>query len=160
MKMQFNKSNFLMKIGLLTAAVNQLDDKEYILEVKEFRRKRSLSANGYFWELVGKLAAQLNTDNDSIYLSLLERYGVFTHVIVKEKAVEQFKQEYRLIKDLGEVKVNGQSGIQLQCFFGSSTYDTKQMARLIDGVVSECKDLDIETMTPQELQILKEEWGK
>ncbi len=160
MKMQFNKSNFLMKIGLLTAAVNQLDDKEYILEVKEFRRKRSLNANGYFWELVGKLASQLNTDNDSIYLSLLERYGVFTHVIVKEKAVEQFKQEYRLIKDLGEVKVNGQSGIQLQCFFGSSTYDTKQMARLIDGVVSECKDLDIETMTPQEIELLKTEWGK
>lgn len=149
-----------MKIGLLTATVNQLDDKEYTLEIKEFRRKRSLDANAYFWVLVGKIADKLNSDNDSIYLSLLERYGVFTHVIVKEQAVKQFEHEYRLIKNLGEVTVNGQTGIQLQCFFGSSTYDTKQMSRLVDGVVSECKDLDIETMTPQELQILKQEWGK
>ena len=149
-----------MKIGLLTAAVNQLDDKEYTLEIKKFRLKRSLDANAYFWVLVGKLADVLHTDNDSMYLSLLERYGVFAHVIIKEKAVKQFEQEYRLVNNLGEVTVNGSTGIQLQCFFGSSTYDTKQMARLIDGIISECKEVGIETMTPQELQILKEEWGK
>ena len=160
MIIQFNKGNFLMKIGLLTSAVNQLDDKEYTLEIKKFRRRRSLDANAYFWVMVGKLADALHTDNNSVYIDLLERYGVFTHVIVKEKAAEQFKQEYRLVKDLGEVTVNGASGIQLQCFFGSSSYDTKQMARLIDGTISECKEVGIETMTPQELEILKTEWGK
>ena len=36
--------------------------------------------------------------------------------------------------------------------------NTKEMSKLIDGIVEEAKTLDIETMTPNELQILKEEW--
>lgn len=35
---------------------------------------------------------------------------------------------------------------------GSSTYDTAEMSTLINGLVEECKDLGIETMTPQELE--------
>lgn len=33
------------------------------------------------------------------------------------------------------------------------------MAKLIDGVVSECKELEIETLPPHELERLKEEWS-
>ena len=45
------------------------------------------------------------------------------------------------------------------CYYGSSTYDTKEMSVLIDGIVSECKDLDIEVLPPDELQKIKETWG-
>ena len=135
-------------------------DKLYTADIKEFKGKRSLDANAYFWLLVSKMSEALKVDKNSLYIELLDRYGTFTHVVVKVQALEQFKREYRLIKDLGEVTVNGKTGVQLQCFFGSSTYDTKQMSRLIDGTVSECKDLDIETATPEELARMKGEWGK
>lgn len=36
----------------------------------------------------------------------------------------------------------------------------KEMSVLIDGVISECKDLGIETMPPDELALLKSKWGK
>ncbi|MEF9865506.1 MAG: hypothetical protein RR814_03615, partial [Oscillospiraceae bacterium] len=44
-------------------------------------------------------------------------------------------------------------------YYGSSVYDTAQMARLIDNIVQDCKAVGIETKTPEELQILKERWA-
>ncbi len=137
-----------------------LNGKHLSVEIKQYRHKRSLDSNAYFWLLLGEMAAILKTTKDELYLIMLERYGVYTHVIVKPEVVDKVKQEWRTVRELGEVTVNGKTGIQLQCFFGSSTYDTKEMSRLIDGVVAEAKDLGIETMTPQELAKMKNEWGK
>lgn len=127
--------------------------------LKRYRKARSTDANAYAWQLMEQIAQAIGSEKWEVYLNMLERYGVFTHVIVKQAAVERVKQEWREVKELGEVTVNGITGIQLQCYYGSSTYDTKEMSRLIDGIVSECKELGIETRTPQELSLLKEEWG-
>lgn len=51
------------------------------------------------------------------------------------------------------------TGIQLQCYYGSHTYNTKEMSRLIDGVVTSCNELGIETLPPVELKRMKEQWG-
>lgn len=45
-------------------------------------------------------------------------------------------------------------------YYGSSTYDTKEMSRLIDSVIQDCMALQIETITPSELDMLLKEWGK
>ena len=132
---------------------------ELSVEIKQDRPNRSHNANAYMWALLSKMAEILKATKDELYLIMLDRYGVFTHVIVKPNVVEKVKQEWRTVRELGEVTVNGQSGIQLQCYFGSSAYDTKEMARLIDGVVSEAKELGIETLTPNELSRLKQEWS-
>lgn len=133
--------------------------KQLSVEIKHHRKRRSLDANAYLWVLLGKMAEVLRTDKDEIYLMMLERYGVYTHIIAKPHVVEQVKAQWRTVRELGEVIVNGQKGIQLQCYFGSSTYDTKQMSVLIDGVVSECQELGIDTLPPDEIQDLKNRWG-
>ncbi|WP_185752662.1 hypothetical protein [Butyrivibrio sp. AE2032] len=43
---------------------------------------------------------------------------------------------------------------------GSHTYNTVEMARLIDGVIGEAKELDIETITVTERDKMLEQWGK
>lgn len=129
-------------------------------EIKQYRPHRSLDANAYLWVLLEKLATALCTTKDELYLLMLARYGVFTHVIVKSQAVDRIIAEWRTVRNLGEVTINGQKGVQLQCYFGSSTYDSKEMARLIDGVVSECKECGIETLPPAELARMNQEWGK
>lgn len=134
-------------------------NKVYDAELKQHRDHRSLDANAYFWVLLGKMADKLGMCKDELYPLMLERYGTYTHVVVKPEMVERVKTQWRATRELGEVTVNGQKGIQLQCYFGSSTYDTKEMSRLIDGVVDECKELDIETLTPEELLKMKSEWG-
>jgi hypothetical protein len=134
--------------------------KPLAVEIKQYRQKRSLDANAYLWVLLQKIAEAVNSSKDEVYLQMLERYGVFTHIVVKPHMVDKVKQEWRTVRELGEVTVNGKTGIQLQCYFGSSTYDAKEMSVLIDGVVSECKEMGIETMTPDEIARLKSEWGR
>jgi len=50
--------------------------------------------------------------------------------------------------------------ILMNAYYGSSTYNSKQMSRLVDSVVYECKNLGIETMPLAELESLLERWGK
>ena len=134
--------------------------KTLVLKLEVERKKRSLDANAYLWVLLGKMATVLQTDKDAVYIEMLSRYGVYTHVVVKPNVAERVKQEWRTVRELGEITVNGKTGIQLQCYFGSSTYTTAEMATLIDGVISECKDMGIETATPAELERMKGEWGR
>ena len=134
--------------------------KRLTVEVTREKKRRSLDANAYLWVLLGKMAAVLQTDKDAVYIEMLSRYGVYTHVVVKPQVAERVKQEWRTVRELGEVTVNGKVGIQLQCYFGSSSYTTAEMATLIDGVISECKDMGIETATPAELERMKGEWGR
>ena len=42
---------------------------------------------------------------------------------------------------------------------GSSDYDTREMSELIDGTVSEAKQMGIETLPPHEIERMKKEWG-
>ena len=134
--------------------------KELSVEIKQFRQKRSLDSNGYMWVLLGELAEKLLTSKDELYLLMLDRYGVYTHIVVKPNMVDKVKQEWKITRELGPVVINGQDGIQLQCYFGSSTYDTKEMARLLEGVVAECKEVGIDTATPGEIERLNNSWGK
>ena len=133
---------------------------EMDVEVKKHRNRRSLDANAYLWVMLSKMSAVLRTTKDELYLLMLERYGVFTHLIVKKNVVERVKEEWRTVRELGEVTIGKQQGVQLQCYFGSSSYDTKEMSVLIDGVVSEAKELGIETATQAELELMKSEWGR
>lgn len=145
-------------------AVNEIDKikdcGKLSVKAEKYRFKRSLDANAYLWVLLQKMAEVVRDNKWNLYLEMLGRYGVFTHIIVKPHIVEKIKEEWRAVKELGEVCVNGTTGIQLQCYFGSSTYNTKEMAVLIDGVVSEAKEMGIETLPPEELERMKKEWGK
>lgn len=140
--------------------VNNIKDCEKLsIRAVKYRNRRSLDANAYMWVLLQNMADKLHRDKWGIYLDMLGQYGVFTHIIVKPHMVEKVKNEWRAVKELGEVCVNGTTGIQLQCYFGSSTYDTKEMSVLIDGVVSEARELGIETLPPEELERMKAQWG-
>ncbi|UWG96818.1 hypothetical protein LPY66_18365 [Dehalobacter sp. DCM] len=130
------------------------------VEIKQYRHKRSLDANACLWSILQQIAEVIHSTKDEVYLQMLELYGVFTHIIVKPHVVEKVKQEWRTVRELGEVTVNGQTGIQLMCFFGSSTYDSKEFSVLLDGVISEAKSLGIDVMTEEEKNLLLQEWGK
>ena len=39
-------------------------------------------------------------------------------------------------------------------YYGSSAYNTKQMSRLIDAAVNDCKEQGIETLPPEEIKAM------
>lgn len=142
--------------------INSLAELDSLdINADKHRKKRSLDANAYAWVLMQKLAEANDTDKWSIYLLMLQRYSrEFTFVICKEKAIDKLKELYRTCIDLGEVNVNGTRGHQMQVFFGSSTFDSKAMSVFVDGIVSECKELGIETIPPAELERMYQAWQR
>ena len=138
----------------------KLKDKDKLrIKVTQYRKRRSLDSNAYLWVLLGKMADVLRADKWDIYLKMLKRYGRYTYIVVRPNVVEAVKKQWREVEELGPINLNGQEGIQLLCYFGSSTYDTKEMAILIDGVVSEAKEMDIEVLAPAEIARMNSQWG-
>lgn len=133
-------------------------DDEIIIEVKKKRKKRSLNANAYFWTLVNKLATAQRIPVDEVYRKLVDENGVFTVLMVSDEAKDSFKKIWTEGKDSSGwfVKDVGKGVVHAYC--GTSVYDTKQMSRIIDAAVFECKEQGIETMTPDELEHLKSTW--
>ncbi len=134
-----------------------LKDVELLdIEIKKYRNKRSLNANNYLWSLINEMANVLNSSKDEVYLQMLKRYG--QSELVSILAAVKINGYFKYYEVAGETILNGKNFIHYRVFKGSSEYDTKEMSILIDGVVSECKELGIETMTPLELESLKNSW--
>lgn len=149
-------------LGKAMALVRKHKNKLYELVVKEFRKKRSLNANAYAWVLIGKLAEAMHITPEEVYLGAVRGLGGnFTVCTVHESELDRFIKSWQH-NGLGwpaEPVGSGYPGwINVVCFHGSSTYDTAQMARLIDNLVQDCKALDIETLPPDKLDLLKGSW--
>ena len=128
------------------------------VEVKQHRKKRSLNANAYCWALINEMANVLRSSKDEVYIKMLKRYGQSSVVSIVDEAVEVFMKSVKYAEEIGDGKVDGKDFTHIKVFMGSSNYDSRQMSILIDGIVSECKELGIETMTPHEIARLKEGW--
>ena len=135
------------------------DDKELTVQVKEYRQKRSLSQNAYMWVLLDEIAKAVNNTKENIYKELVKDYGVFEVLPIKDEAVKRFNHNWSknglgwFTETIGQSKLKGYTN--LIAYYGSSTYDTKEMTRLLDAVVNECKELGIQTLTMSEIMLLK-----
>jgi len=139
-------------------------NKPYIAELKEKRKDRSLNANNYFWVLCGKLAAILRLTPEEIYRQYIPNIGDnYAIVPIMDSAIDTWSTNWSrkgvgwVCESLGKSKLDGYTNVV--CYYGSSVYDTRQMSRLIDMVVHDCKSQGIETMTPTELDALKARWS-
>lgn len=143
---------------ILTEEFSKLKELEEIdIELSEHKEKRSLNANSYAWALIGKIADVLRTSKEEVYLNMLKRYGQSEIVsILSSIEVEGYFKYYEVA---GKSTLNNKEFTHYKIYKGSSEYDTKEMTVLIDGIVSEAKDLDIETLPPYELERIKKLWG-
>ena len=134
-------------------------DKEY--EIKEHRQKRSLDANGYLWVLISKIQDVIGISKEDIYRDMIKGVGVYEVVPIKNEAVNKFCEAWQKnglgwITETTKSKLDGYTNVL--AYYGSSEYDTKEMSRLIDGIVQECRELDIETKSDEEIKSLIESW--
>lgn len=131
-------------------------DREKQFEVKQHREKRSLTANAYAWVLMGKIADAVRSSKDEVYMEMLRRYGQSRIVsVLSEVDVDGY---FKYFEPCAETTLNGKEFTHYRVYKGSSQYDTREMAVLIDGIISEAKELEIEVLPPHEVQRLKESW--
>lgn len=132
-------------------------------EIERKRKKRSTDANAYFFTLADKLAERLNIPKTEIYRNYVKEIGgVSETVCVKTEAVQKLCEGWKhnglgWQTDTVPSKIDGCTNVIL--YYGSSTYNTEQMSRLINLVVEDCKVQGIETRTPDEIADMLSLWG-
>ena len=148
--------------------VEQLKNENKLnIEMKKYRKKRSLDANAYCWVLCDKIAKELSKDEtiltkEKIYQDGILQIGTFEPMIIEEKAFENFKRIWErqglgfLIQEVSKKD----KCVKVHCYYGSSTYDTKEMSLLINLLVELAKSLNIETKSHAEIKSLLESWNK
>lgn len=155
------------------AAATELSQADGLdVEISKKRKKRSLDANAYYWKLASEVADALHVSKPYIHNYLLRKYGqikiidgqgvyiVLPDTESAQKSVDE-AQTYHL-KPTSQVKP-GKGGVMYRTYMmlkGSSEYDTKEMSDLIDGLVSECRGMGIETLPPEELERMMADYDK
>lgn len=135
--------------------VEQLRFKLLDIVLKPFTKRRSRDANAMLWACIGEIAAALGADKWDVYLFLLRRYGVFTEIHVNAADVERVKAQWR------ETEVIGGEGdeVEMLCYFGSHTYTTAEFSRLLEGTISEMKEMGLEIPASAEMRRALEKWS-
>lgn len=131
-----------------------LDDLQgpLTLEVKKKGRKRSLDANAYCWVLLDKLSEVMQVPPAELYRNAIREVGGVSEIVpLRNDAIPMWIKNWSrngvgwMCDVLDACKKEGYTHVK--CYYGSSTYDTRQMSRLIDGIVQDCQAVGIETDT-------------
>lgn len=146
-------------------SLEQIKDNKLFVEIKKWRKKRSLDANAYCWLLCDRIAKELSKDGtihkkEEIYQDTIMQIGTFEPFIVQENGLDKFKRIWQN-QGLGFVvqEVSRKDKcVRVNCYYGSSTYDSKEMSLLIELLVDTAKSLNIETMPKQEIESLLRSW--
>jgi len=133
--------------------------KDLIVEVKQYRKKRSLDANGMLWNIINEVANILRTSKEDVYVAMLKKYGQCSVVSIADEAVETFLKSVKYTEIIGEGTIGDKKFTHIKVFMGSSNYDSREMSILIDGVVSDAKELGIGFISEKDKQLLLKEWG-
>lgn len=138
------------------------------VEIKKHRERRSLDANAYYWLLVGKIGKATGESKNRIHNIMLDRYGELDAMpdgslilFCIRDDIDYLEFPYLHLKPTQKTLSKG-SRIYRWYFQikGSSEYNTAEMSRLIDGIISECREMEIETIPPEELERMMEAYGK
>ena len=136
-------------------------DKVYVAEIKPYRNKRSAMANGYCWKLCDMIADALRSTKEDVYRLAIKEVGVFDTVAISPHAADHYIKVWEdhgtgwVAEDIGTAPTGHK---MIACYYGSSTYNTKEMSKLIDYLIEEAQGLGITTATPEEVARMKDLW--
>lgn len=145
----------------LRGLFDSLRDKDVSADVKRFRLPRSLDANAYFHLLVNRIAAAVGSSDDEVKRELVVKYGTletdddghpYGIMLPATADAERVHPYSRFFKT---TEMNGRPYKCYLIYKHTRDMDSAEMSRLIDGTVSEAKELGIETMTPDQLAELE-----
>lgn len=140
--------------------VNDIKDIEKLsIRAVKYKEKRSLDANAYAWVLFTKIAEVVESSKDDVYEEMLQKYGYLYQdedgylpiTVAAEVDMSKIQGHWKFYKGNGKFS----SYLMIK---GSSEYNTAEMAKFIDAVVLEAKDLGIETLPPAELERMVSLW--
>ena len=151
------------KTSAFSMAEKLMPEKRISIKIDKHKKKRSLDANAYCWVMIGKLAEKLNVPTSEIYRKAIKEIGGNSDTVcVQNKAVQSLCDGWERNgigwqTDTFPSKLEGCTNVIL--YYGSSTYDSQTMCRLINNILEECRLQGIETKSDEEIQSLLTSWG-
>lgn len=170
MKLLFNKKSFNALLPRILDYASSLEEgKRYELTITQKSEKRSLNANNYSWSLTDKLSDKLvvagvKLSKEECHAEMIFRYGQVLIDDNGEQVVYSTKQGISLpeffpyAKEIGESELNGKIFKHYRIYRGSHTYNSKEFSIFLSGIIEECKEQGIETLTPSELALMMENY--
>jgi hypothetical protein len=149
-------------------SVAELGDSELRIRLSLKKDHRSLDSNAYFHVLCDKLRQKIGISMMRCKNQLIARYGQIEYLSNGEIIgyTTQAPPEYMLEQEIPHVwmidarEVKGKTWYTYRLYRGSHTYNTAEMSQLIDGTIYECKQVGIETATPEEIARMAILWEK
>jgi hypothetical protein len=131
------------------------DHDFYSVEIKEYRNDRSIRQNSMMWALLEIMARAQGQTSWDCYIDVLERFGArYEFLMVLPQAVPMVKSQFRAVKEVEYREYNGSTMVVLKCYYGSSTFDTKEFTTLIEGILDLLAEMDIHPGDTVELRSL------
>lgn len=124
-------------------------DREKMFDIKEHKTKRTKSQNSYAWELITQIGNVVRKSKEEVYLDMLKHYG--QREMVSMLSSINPNGYFKYFEEIGKGVVNGKEFTHYNIFKGSSEFDTKEMTIFIDGIIQECENLGISTLTSDEI---------
>lgn len=162
-----NKLMVTFEVDASADEINALAEQDLTIEAKKFSAKRTLTMNAYYWTLVGKLAEATDSTNAEIHNMMLRSYGTLQDMdgeiipVLVPDTPKAFKKalndEVVHLKPTSTLRM-GADGYLRRVYHilkGSSDMTRDEFSRLLDGTIQECKDIGIETMSPEEIERLR-----
>ena len=145
------ETKFIGNQALVSSPVPfQLEDGEYLVTIEPKKKKRSLDQNRYFWALLGEICKKEDGDLrniENLYTHLLQMSGAkYEVVIIKDEALDRFKSLVRHAKVVRQQVINHELFDIVYAFYGSSTFDTGEMTRLIDSTLRYASEVGVESV--------------
>lgn len=147
--------------------VEELKNEDKLnIELKKYRKHRSLDANAYFWKLLTELCELVELDTVEEYKRRVKELGIFRRFRIEKDNVNTFEKMWTAqgiawFCEIADTEYIGNTEFKIiNAYYGSSSYNSKQMSRLIDGLVQDCKHYGVETKPQEEIDSLIKEWDK
>ena len=133
-------------------------------EITRRRKKRSLDANAYMWALCSEIADVVGCSKEEVYRRNIREGGEYTPLQIMEDAVEEFSQMWEAhgIGWFCDVVDNCTTpGYKLVfAYHGSSTYNSKQMSKLIDHIKEDAESVGIFSFPAPQIEAITGELGE
>lgn len=168
---QKGKAVLNLSINEKQSALNCYDElhleEKVSITIDKYREKRSLNANNYLWLLCTKIAEERSKEGVKVTKEDVYREEIKESGIWQDDEIEPEKVKWRCaaweklgtgwITERVDFTADGNKEI-IRFYYGSSQYNTKQLSRVIDNLVQDCKALGIETKTPSQIAEMLSLW--
>ena len=159
-----HKTKVTLLLDTIPDKLEELQNNKLDIEIKKYRKKRSLDANAYFWVLLQEICEERNLNTIEDYKRRVKELGIFRQFKIMTDQVKTFKKVWEdkgiawFCEECDTEYIGDVEFKIINAYYGSSSYDTKQMSRLIDNLVQDCKAVGIETKSEEEIKSLLESW--